>query len=239
MNKKIKNTYLIVWLIMVVIFNVIVFVTPAVWNGYNKFGGAFWVGYIFIMLAFIGQLACTWYALKDESQQKIFYRIPIIKIGYTALIITIIVGILCMLIPNVPIWLGIIVCLIVVGFYTISVVKAGMAANIVEEIDRKISTDTMFIREMQIEAETIMNKTSTEESKKLAKNVYESIRYANAKTLHIESVEISEKEIREKVKEFRTFAETNSLQEMKKLSEEIDRLIKERDKKITMFRNDM
>ena len=55
--------------------------------GASKFVGAFWTGYIFITLAFIGQLVCSYFALKAESLQKMFYNIPLITISYTGLIV--------------------------------------------------------------------------------------------------------------------------------------------------------
>ena len=54
--KKTFNYYSICWLISLVVFNVIAFVTPNDIAGVSKFTGTFWSGYIFITLAFIGQL---------------------------------------------------------------------------------------------------------------------------------------------------------------------------------------
>ena len=69
------------------------------------------VGYIFITLAFIGQLVCSYFALKAESLQKMFYNIPLITISYTGLIVMLIVGALAMAIPNLPNWVGIVMIL--------------------------------------------------------------------------------------------------------------------------------
>lgn len=44
MKSKFKM-YVIVWVAVVVLFNVIVFITPNEVAGMSKFGGAFWVGY--------------------------------------------------------------------------------------------------------------------------------------------------------------------------------------------------
>ena len=54
--KKSFKTYAIAWAVMFVLFNVICFVTPNETEEYIKFGGAFWSGYAFIIIAFIGQL---------------------------------------------------------------------------------------------------------------------------------------------------------------------------------------
>ena len=70
--KKTFNYYSICWLISLAVFNVISFVTPNEIAGISKFTGAFWVGYIFITLAFIGQLGCAYNAFKAENLKKLF-----------------------------------------------------------------------------------------------------------------------------------------------------------------------
>lgn len=108
--KKTFNYYGICWLITLVVFNVITFVTPSEIAGISKSTGAFWTGYIFITLAFIGQLGCAYKVFKAENLKKLFYNIPLISISYTSLIIMLIVGIICMAVSFIPYWVGIIVC---------------------------------------------------------------------------------------------------------------------------------
>lgn len=86
--KKEYKSYLIIWTILLAIFNIAVFVSPSEAAGLSKFGGAFWSGYAFITLAFIGQLAVFFIAFKAENLQKLFYSIPLIRISYTGLILT-------------------------------------------------------------------------------------------------------------------------------------------------------
>ena len=108
--KKAFQKYAIIWAIFFVVFNVICFVTPGKAAGMNKFGGAFWSGYVFISLAFIGQLACTWFAFKADSLQKLFYNLPLIRISYTGLVVMLIVGAVVMAVPNLPNWIGVMIC---------------------------------------------------------------------------------------------------------------------------------
>ena len=49
--KKTFGFFAIIWALFLALFNVIVFVTPNEAGGMTKFGGAFWVGYIFITIA--------------------------------------------------------------------------------------------------------------------------------------------------------------------------------------------
>ncbi|MBQ5361946.1 MAG: hypothetical protein IIU63_01235, partial [Clostridia bacterium] len=75
------GVYSAIWAVVLGIFNLIVFLTPSEAGGMYKFGGAFWVGYIAITVAFVAQLVCAFFALKEKNQTKLFYNIPLIKIS--------------------------------------------------------------------------------------------------------------------------------------------------------------
>lgn len=177
--KKNFKYYSVIWLISLVIFNVIVFVAPNEVAGMSKFGGAFWVGYIFITIAFLGQLACAYKAFKQENLQKVFYNIPLISISYTGLIAMLIAGTACMVIPNLPNWVGIIICMSILALSGISIIKASVAADIVGKIDDKIKTQTQFIKVLTVDSQVLMTSVTNTELKAEAKKVYESIRYSD------------------------------------------------------------
>lgn len=177
--KKGFKYYLSIWVILLAVFNVAVFVSPGEAGGYSKFGGAFWVGYIFITLSFIGQLICAYFAFKVDSLQKFFYNVPLIRISRTGLVLTAILGTLCMAIPNLPNWIGVILCLAVLAFTAISVIKATAAGDIVSGIDEKIESKTSFIKLLTADAEALMSAAKTPELKAEVKKVYEAIRYSD------------------------------------------------------------
>ena len=177
--KKGFKYYLSIWVILLAVFNVAVFVSPGEAGGYSKFGGAFWVGYIFITLSFIGQLICAYFAFKVDSLQKFFYNVPLIRISRTGLVLTAILGTLCMAIPNLPNWIGVILCLAVLAFTAISVIKATAAGDIVSGIDEKIESKTSFIKLLTADAEALMSAAKTPELKAEVKKVYETIRYSD------------------------------------------------------------
>lgn len=184
--------YLIVWILLLAIFNVAVFVSPAEMAGYNKFGGAFWGGYISITLAFFGQLAASFFAFRSKNLQKFFYKIPLIRISWSGLVLTLIIGVACMAIPDLPNWVGIILCFAVLAFHAISLVKANTAAELVDEIDDKVKTHTLFIRSLTVDAETLIAKAKSETVKAECKKVYEAIRYSDPMS-NAALVEVEEK----------------------------------------------
>lgn len=194
MNKNFKY-YIAAWAVLAVIFNVIAFATPAV-AGASKFDGAFWSGYVLIMLALIGQLVCAYFAFKAKSKEQIFLRLSLVTVSYSALILSFVVGAACMLIPNLPNWVGIILCALILGFTAVSVIKANAAVELVRETDTRVKEKTAFIRMMTVEADNLMARAQNGEAKAMCKKVYEALRYSDPMSCNALSgteAEISEK----------------------------------------------
>lgn len=191
MNKNFK-LYIICWAILLALFNVICFVTPNEAAGLNKFGGAFWIGYIFITAAFIGQLVCAYIAFKAENLKKLFYNLPLITLSYTGLILTLIFGGLAMAIPNLPVLVGAVTCLLILGFNAIAIIKAKAAAELVESVDKKISRQTGFIKSLTAEAENFVSHAKSDEVRAECKKVYEAARYSDPMS-NIRLADIEEK----------------------------------------------
>ena len=177
--KKGFKQYTTAWAALLILFNLICFVTPAEWYGFNKFGGSFWAGYAVITLAFLGQLACAYKAFRAENAKKFFYNLPLITVSYTGLILTLILGGLCMAIPDVPNWLGAIVGAVVLAFTALAIIKASAAADIVESVDKKVAEKTAFLRMTTADAEVILASAKSAEVKAECKKVYEALRYSD------------------------------------------------------------
>ncbi len=232
MKKEFKY-YGIVWLVLVVIFNVIVFVTPSDINGQSKFTGSFWVGYIFIMLTFMGQLVVAYYSFKGNATQT-FYRLPMISISYITLIVMIGVGVLCMVIPKFPVWLGIILCLLVLAFSVIALVSAQAAASTVDNLDKKIKAQTFFVKSLTVDVDMLMQKATSEGIRNEIKKLYETVRYSDPMTndalIGLETqITLKVAEISEKIGE-------DEVEVIGKLCKDAILLLKERNKKCMLLK---
>ena len=232
--KKTFKFYVITWAICLALFNVIVFVTPNEMAGTSKLDGAFWVGYIFITLAFIGQLACAYISFKAENLKKLFYNIPLISISYIGLVVMLVVGGLTMSIPNIPNWIGIIVCLLVLGFTAISVIKAGVAAELVSNIDTRVLTETAFIKTITVDAQNLMNRANAPMLKKQCEKVYEALRYSDP--MSNTALAGVEQRIREEFDALTDAVIVDDLDATEILSREIITLIQERNNKMKLLK---
>lgn len=232
MNKKFKY-YAIIWAILLAVFNVICFVTPGEAAGMSKFGGAFWVGYIFITIAFIGQLVCAYMAFKAENPKKLFYNLPLVTVSYTGLILTIVFGALCMAIPNLPNWVGIIVCLLVLAFNAIAVIKAKAASDVVENIDNKVKAQTLFIKSLTVDADSLLAHATTPAAKDACKKVFEAVRYSDP--MSNDALAGVESQITLKFNEFSN-AVTIGAENVSTLADELVVLIGDRNKKCKLLK---
>lgn len=159
-------------------FNVISFVSVG-WTGIEKYTPSFWIGYIFITLAFCGQIICAYFALKDDDIKKAFYNISLITTSYTGLIVTFIIGGICMIASLLPYWVGVIICAIILSLNIITVIKAFAVIDIVSNVDEKVKENTLFIKSLIIDAESLVSKAKSEEIKAECKKVYEAVRYSD------------------------------------------------------------
>lgn len=176
--KKNFKFYLTLWGILLALFNIIAFVSPG-WVGQEKYTASFWIGYVCITAAFIGQLACAYIAFKSENLNKLFYNIPLITVSFTGLIVSFVVGGLCMLISPMPYWVGVVVCTVVLTITALSIVKASFAADTVSVLDEKVKSKTLFIKSLAADAECLMERANSEQTKSVCKKVYEAVRYSD------------------------------------------------------------
>lgn len=227
--KHTLKCFTIIWVICLAVFNVIVFVTPTEVAGVNKFDGAFWIGYIFITISFIGQLACTYLALKAQTLKKLFYNIPLIAISYTGLAVMLVAGGLTMAIPGLPDWIGIVVCLLTLAFTVISVIKASAAVGIVSDIDEKVAAKTSLVRQLTFEAQNLAVGTNDPIIKEQCKKIYEALRYSDP--MSNDALADVERRIKEGFDTLKDVVITDDLSAIESSSKELINLIAERNSK--------
>ncbi len=177
--KKLFKNYVIIWAIAFVVFNAIVFSVPRFFAGFDKFGGAFWAGYVLIILAFLGQLTASRFFFKEVNKDKVFLNMPLMMLSRRCLIVSLVFGTLFMIIPNFPNFVGAIIALLILAFYAITVIKAQTAAEVVHDIDKKIKVQTSFIKFLTVDAEGLVNRAVTDEAKAAAEKVYDTVRYSD------------------------------------------------------------
>ena len=225
--------YALIWLALVVVFNVIAFVSVG-WIGYEKYTSSFWIGYIFIMVAFVGQLICSYVALKETNINKTFYNISLVKTSFTGLIVSFVFGGMCMLISPLPYWVGILLCAIVLVLNILSVIKAFTAAKIVAAIDDEVKIETLFVKTLTVDAESLLYRAKSEAVKNECKKVYDAVRYSDP--MSNKALASVESKITAKFVEFSDSVISDNYEEASAFANELAVLIGERNRKCKLLK---
>ncbi|MDE6722814.1 MAG: hypothetical protein K2J55_01295, partial [Eubacterium sp.] len=227
--KKYFKYYGICWAIAFAVFNVITFVSVGATMGFAALLPSFWIGYAFITLAFIGNLLCSLMFFKEENKNKVFLKISVIRISYSALITSFIAGVIAMAIPVIPYWVGIIVDVLILAFYGFAIVKASAAADIVNHVEQKVKEKTFFIKSLTVDADTLVSKAKSDEIKAEAKKVYEAIRYSDP--MSSQALNDIEYQIQNQFKAFSEAVETDDAELVKSTANELIVLVNDRNNK--------
>lgn len=233
--KKNFKFYALIWAIVLAVFNLVVFLVRPVIPGYViNYDARFWIAWAFIIAAFIGNLVCAYFAFKSENLKKMFYNLPLITVSWSALIAMLVVGGALMLIPNCPALIAAIVCIVVLAFNVIAVIKAGWAADAVNNIDEKVKAQTSYIKNLTFDAESILARAKSEPVKAECKKVYEAVRYSDP--MSNEALSLIEAKITVKMDELSSVVGADDAEKAKEIADEIVVLVGDRNKKCKVLK---
>lgn len=157
----------------------------------NRYDLTFLIGMLMALLGVIIAVAFI-LTLKVDTNEKIFLTIPQFRIAYIATILSLILAGIYLFVAIVPDWIVYIFVAIVYSLVIISLLKAKVAASIVEGVDEKVDVKTAFIKELTVATESLVNSSKTTELKTLAKKVFEAVRYSDPMS-NIDLAEVEEK----------------------------------------------
>lgn len=233
--KKNFKYFGIVWLITLALFNAVTFITPAEIAGINRFiQPVFWITYSLISLAFVIQLVSAYVVCNKNTAEKVFLSIPLLRVGYVAIALSLVVGAVFMVVPVIPTWIGAIVCLLVAGFFVVGTIKVIAVADVVVGVGEKIEQKTEFMKTVVVEVESIMARATTTEIQAETKKVYEALRYSDymscAELLKIEV------HIEDHIEQLKIAVTNEDLEMVQAETKELLLLIKERNSKCKMLK---
>ncbi len=229
-----NKTYTLIWLILLAAFNAVVFLVRPLTSGYTKYDAVFWAAWSFIHVAFIGNLFCAYLAFKAENSRKLFYNMPLITVSWSALIAMLAAGCILMLIPNCPAWIAAVICILILAFNAIAVIKVAWAADTVSRIDEKIKVQTSCIKNLTVDAEGLLARAKSDAVKTECKKVYETIRYSDP--MSNEALSTIEAEITVKMGEFAAAVGADDAEKAKDIADEIVILVGDRNKKCKVIK---
>lgn len=224
--KKMFGLYSLGWLIMLALYNVIIFVTPNEYNGESKFTTIFWIGYAFITLCFLIHLGCVYFAFRKKSLRNLFYNIPLIRVSIATMTVMFIAGCVCMSVIPIPVWIGIIICAVALAVTLVALLKALALSSVVSGIDDKVKEKTAFVKFLSAEAEALSAGAKDDKSRKLCKDVFEAVRFSDP--MSVPELNGVENAISAKFEDFSLAIRSGDTETAENLASTLVSLIKER-----------
>lgn len=176
MNKKQKQS-LVILAIIAVVFSIIVFLIP-----FPKHS-TFWIAYLAELLAFALQIPIfkLAYDNTDNLKSKVL-GFPIFRVGYIYLGVQTCVSLLLFvlgIIENLPVWISIVLCLVVLSAAIICSIAVDMARDTVTEIETAQAVNTQFMRKLRMKSQQLVSKTNDTALKKELEKLAEDFRYSD------------------------------------------------------------
>ena len=152
-----KNTkrYLAIIAILVVVYNVLVFLIPFP----HEDNATYWLGYAFGLVAILSQVYVGYLGLyKKENIKSMFYGFPIVKLGVFYLLAQLGVSVIFFVINafvSVPYWIILIISILLIGAFGIGLITTKTYQEEIEKLENNEPLTTKFISDLRIETKIL------------------------------------------------------------------------------------
>lgn len=219
MKKNSSKGYAILGILFVLV-SVIAFAVPSAKTT------AFWISYVFNVIAFAAQIIIWKSALgRTESLKSKFLGFPVVHIGIVYLIVQIIALAAFLLIPTLPIWSAVVVCAVVASVSAVCMIASDVGCSEIEKVSAKVREKAFYIKRLQTEVELLAGAETDTAAKSALTQLAEKIRYSDP--MSDERVADIEDRITAKIAELKSSTDkTGIINELNSLLDERNRKIK-------------
>lgn len=187
--KHYRNTYLIIWCLMAALFNAAAFLSPSGRLALSLSLPIFWVGYGCVMAALVVQLVCFLVtAARSDTAERTFLRIPLLRLSNGCLIVSAIVGGVCIALPFLPDWLAIVAAAAVLAFYIIAMLNAAVAGDLVAQRHQQVADKTALLYGLRDGVQALSARAKDDVDRAACEKLYEALRYSDPMTSDVVAV---------------------------------------------------
>lgn len=173
MKKNSSKGYILLGILFVLV-SVIAFTVPAAKTA------AFWISYVFTVIAFAAQIAIWKAALgRAESLKSKFLGFPVVHIGMAYLVVQIIAFAVFLFAPALPIWSAVVVCSVIAGVSTVCMIASDVGHSEIERVTAKVQEKTFYIKQLQADVELLSGAETDAATKSALTQLAEKIRYSD------------------------------------------------------------
>lgn len=225
MSKNIKR-YFIIIAILLVVYNLLVFVIP--FPHVNP--DTFWVAYLGGMVGLLAQGYIAYLAFNNkESLKSMLYGFPLVRIGVIYLIAQLSVSLLAFVLGafiDVPTWVVLLLEIILLALAVIGLITSETYREEIEKLERSEPLTTKFIYDLRVDAKLLIEKYSSSSIYSDLYKLQQEIQYSDPKSN--DTLLDIEDEINRKFVELKELLSNEDLDNAKKLIDNLLLLIKER-----------
>lgn len=222
MKKNSSKGYILLGILFVLV-SVIAFTVPAAKTA------AFWISYVFTVIAFAAQIAIWKAALgRAESLKSKFLGFPVVHIGMAYLVVQIIAFAVFLFAPALPIWSAVVVCSVIAGVSTVCMIASDVGHSEIERVTAKVQEKTFYIKQLQADVELLSGAETDAATKSALTQLAEKIRYSDP--MSNEQIADIEDRITAKI------AELKSATDKAKIIAELNLLLDERNRKTKILK---
>ena len=185
------------------------------------------IGYVFAVISTLIGFK------KQQNAEGTFYGIPFV---YSGLVTYIVITIWC----GVALFFGFnpllqaVVAIIIFACALGKLLKKTAARELIEQRGEQVKQQTQFIKLLTADADSLVSAVKTEETKALAKKVYEAVRYSDP--MSVSELDDIEAQIRERFTEFESMVTKSDTENAKLIADELLDLIKSRNNKCKVLK---
>lgn len=219
-------SFLVVFAIIFVMYNVIFFAVP-----FPKTGAA-WVEYAFSMLAVFGGAGISYYAFSKGGDLKSkVYGFPIFRMGYIYSIVQLVFGLVVCIIGffvDVPMWISLVVSVLVLGLSAIGVIAADTVRDVIEEQEEQVARVTKPMQTFRLDIQYIADSCKDEALKKKLNSLSEKFRYSDP--VSCDELKEQEEKLRTEVSELEALVNADT-EKAAELAEKIELHLADRNRR--------
>ena len=181
MSKNMKR-YLVILAIVLVVYNLLVFVIPFP----RECADVFWIAWAGGLVAILSQGYTAYLAFnKKESLKSMLYGFPIVRIGAIYLIAQLVVTLLCFIIGAfvaIPAWIIILVEVILLALAAIGVISSETYREEIEKMEVSAPLSTQFVYGLRVDTKLLHEKYKDSPVDAILYELAEEVRFSDPKS---------------------------------------------------------
>lgn len=216
-----------------IMFSVIVFSIPFQKDAF------FWICYIAEVLSVALQIPVfkLAYDNREELKSKVL-GFPVFRVGYIYLIVQTIASIALIalngILGNVPAWIAVTICILILGTAFICTITVDAARDEIEKIENEQNVSTRVIKKFIIDAEGLSDMTDNPDLKKQLNSLSDEFRYSDP--VSAPELEEIESTLKNQMMSLRLLLSQNNVNEARKLTADIYNNLKERNRMCKLYK---